>query len=173
MAEPFLSEIRMFGFGWPPRGWATCDGQLLPINQNQSLFSLLGTIYGGDGRTTFALPDMRSRSATGMDGAHAQGAKYGVEEVTLTAAQLPSHNHHVNATTADGNTKQFSGSILAGGFDTKTQGASDMYTTPQALQPLASQSVSAAGGNLSHTNLQPSLVVNFCIATMGVFPSRN
>ncbi|MEK9711171.1 MAG: hypothetical protein VW258_01255 [Thalassolituus sp.] len=108
-----------------------------------------------------------------MDGSQAQGARYGAETVTLTNAELPAHSHRVNATTANGNTKAFTGGILAGGFDTRTQAASDMYTTPQALQPLASQSVSSAGGNLPHNNLQPSLAVNFCIATTGVFPSRN
>lgn len=171
MAEPFLSEIRMFGFGWPPRGWAECDGQILPINQNQSLYSLLGTTYGGDGRTSFALPDLRSRTPVGMDASLHQGQREGVENVTLTDANIPVHRHAVNATTEAGTTKSFDGNILASAVDSGSP--TDYYAEPQNLVSFASQSVSYIGGSMSHSNEQPSLVVNFCIAMQGLFPSRN
>ena len=171
MAEPFLSEIRMFGFGWPPRGWAECDGQILPINQNQSLYSLLGTTYGGDGRTSFALPDLRSRTPVGMDASLRQGQGEGVETVTLTDANMPAHRHPLNATTEAGTTKSFDGNILASAVDSGSP--TDYYAEPQNLVSFASQSVSYIGGSMSHGNEQPSLVVNFCIAMQGLFPSRN
>ena len=171
MAEPFLSEIRMFGFGWPPRGWAECDGQILPINQNQSLYSLLGTTYGGDGRTSFALPDLRSRTPVGMDASLRQGQGEGGETVTLTGANMPAHRHPLNATTEGGTTKSFDGNILASAVDGGSP--TDYYAEPQNLVSFASQSVSYIGGSMSHNNEQPSLVVNFCIAMQGLFPSRN
>lgn len=173
MSEPFLSEIRMFGFGWPPRGWAQCDGQILPINQNQSLYSLLGTTYGGDGRTSFALPDMRSRTPAGDDAELGLGVKVGVDQVILTEAEMPAHNHVVNATTANGSTKQFSGSVLAAGYDKPKTLASNMYSPATSLVALAPSSVSTAGSGMAHENNQPSIAVNFCIALQGLFPSRN
>ena len=173
MAEPFLSEIRMFGFGWPPRGWAQCDGQILPINQNQSLYSLLGTTYGGDGRTTFALPDMRSRTPAGDDAQLPQGAKPGVEHVTLTAAEMPAHSHTVKATTSNATTKQFTGSMLATAVDKTQNTPTNMYAPAASLVALAPASVSTAGAGMSHDNNQPSITVNFCIALQGLFPSRN
>ena len=173
MAEPFLSEIRMFGFGWPPRGWAQCDGQILPINQNQSLYSLLGTTYGGDGRTSFALPDMRSRTPAGDDAQLPQGAKPGVEHVTLTAAEMPPHSHTVKATTADGTTKNFGGGVLATAFDKKSSTQTNMYAPATSLVALAPASVSTAGAGMAHDNNQPSIAVNFCIALQGLFPSRS
>ncbi|MFP6846144.1 MAG: tail fiber protein [Thalassolituus sp.] len=173
MAEPFLSEIRMFGFGWAPRGWAQCDGQILPINQNQSLYSLLGTTYGGDGRTSFALPDMRSRTPAGDDEQLLQGAKQGIEYVTLTAAEMPAHSHALKATTVNATTKQFTGSMLATAVDKTNSELTNMYVAPSSLVALSPRSVSTAGGGMSHDNNQPSITVNFCIALQGLFPSRN
>ena len=173
MAEPFLSEIRMFGFGWPPRGWAECDGQILSINQNQSLYSLLGTAYGGDGRTSFALPNMRSRTPIGEFSNLDFGKHGGTEYVTLTSAQMPTHTHTVNATTTPGDQRTFEGNVLAAGVDATTNAPINIYTAPTSLVPLASRSLSSAGGSQAHNNCQPLLVVNFCIALQGVFPSRN
>ena len=173
MAEPFLSEIRMFGFGWAPRGWAQCDGQILPINQNQSLYSLLGTTYGGDGRTSFALPDMRSRTPAGDDEQLLQGAKQGIEYVTLTAAEMPAHSHAVKATTANATTKQFTGSMLATAVDKTQNVPTNMYVAPSSLVALAPASVSTAGSGMAHDNNQPSIAVNLCIALQGLFPSRS
>lgn len=172
MAEPFLSEIRMFGFGWPPRGWANCDGQLLPISQNQSLYSLLGTAFGGDGRTSFSLPDMRGRVPV-----HSQtvGEKGGLESVTLTSDEMAEHNHVMNATTSNGNIKDFAGNVMASGFDTREskQLPINMYGPATNLVSLNAASVSENGADLAHDNVQPSSVVNFCISLNGVFPSRN
>ena len=176
MAEPFLSEMRMFGFGWAPRGWATCDGQILPINQNQSLFSLLGTTFGGDGKTSFGLPDMRSRVPVhGMGGGIQMGAKGGVENVTLTEGQMAAHSHAMKATTSNGNVKDFAGNIAAAGFDSRVskQQPVNMYGPATNLISLNAESVTLNGSGLSHENMQPSTVVNFCIALSGLFPSRN
>jgi len=174
MAEPFLSEMRMFGFGWAPRGWATCDGQILPINQNQSLFSLLGTTFGGDGRTSFALPDMRSRVPVHGHGNHF-GAQGGVESVSLTPGEMAAHTHAMNATTSNGNSKDFAGNIAAAGFDSRTgkEQPVNMYGPATNLISLNAESVTLNGSGLSHENMQPSTVVNFCIALSGLFPSRN
>ncbi len=173
-----MSEIRMFSYNWAPKGWALCDGQLLTINDNQALYALLGTNYGGDGRTNFALPDMRGRtpvnamnSQTGIN----MGARAGLEGVTLTAAEMPEHTHQVNANTADGNTTAFAGSTFAGGADIRA-GKTDplnIYTTPSSLTPINPASVAETGNGQPHYNMQPSLVVSFCIAITGQFPSRN
>lgn len=177
MAEPFISELRMFGFGWAPRGWAHCDGQLLPINQNQTLYSLLGTTFGGDGRTTFALPDMRGRAPVHGSGSGSVkvGDFGGVENVTLTEAQMAGHTHNMNATTSNGNDKTFTGNIMAAGFDTRAakQQPVNMYGPATNLVSLNAASVIANGSGLSHDNMQPSMVVNFCIALTGAFPSRS
>lgn len=174
MAEPFLSEMRMFGFGWPPRGWAACNGQIIPINQNQSLYSLLGTSYGGDGRTTFALPDMRGRVPV-HEHISSSATRAGVESVTLTLEQLPAHNHTMRATTSNGNVKTFAGNIAASGFDDRAnkQLPVNMYGPATSLVNLNPESVTLNGSGLSHSNMQPSTVVNFCIALSGLFPSRN
>ncbi len=178
MAEPFISEIRMWGFSWPPRGWQECNGQIMQINQNQALFSLIGTAFGGDGRTTFGLPDMRGRAPIHFDNQQTHmGETEGVEYVTLNVGQLPSHNHALKGTTADANVNDFSSRILAAGFQNvgrpAKQGPKNMYAPPKNLVPFNSQSVTSSGGNQAHYNMQPSLVVNFCIAVTGVFPSRN
>ena len=172
MSEPFLSEIQMFGFGFAPRGWATCDGQLLPISQNQALFSILGTIYGGDGRTTFALPELRGRvpihkgTGTGLS-TRTLGSKGGQENHMLTPAEMPSHTHtlmgsHTNATDND----------AAGNLPAISE--PDVYAPSGAASGMNSSAIaSASGGGQSHTNMQPFLAVFFCIALQGVFPSRN
>lgn len=172
MADPFISEIRMFGFGWAPRGWANCDGQILPISQNQSLYALLGSSFGGDGRTTFGLPDMRGRVPVFDSNIGAQG---GVESVPLSTEQMAGHTHTMNATTSNGDTKSFAGNIAAAGFDNRQskQQPVNMYGPAMNLVSLNPESVTLNGSGLSHDNMQPSTVVNFCISLLGTFPSRN
>ncbi len=167
MAEPFLAEIRLVGFNFAPRGWAFCDGQILPINQNQSLYSLLGTTYGGDGRTSFALPDLRGRTPIHKSDGHALGQKSGAETVTLTAAEIAAHSHAVKAVSVDGNNNNPIGGLLAD--------EADVWRNPSAgsMTALRSGTVTNAGGGQAHNNMQPYLAVNFCIALRGLFPSRN
>lgn len=166
MSEPFLAEVRMVGFNFAPRGWAFCDGQILPINQNQSLYSLLGTTYGGDGRTTFALPDLRGRTPIHVDGAHREGQKSGEETHTLSANEMPQHTHLVQATNNPATSDDPSGKVLATAA-TDTYGA---FTSPVNA---GTGSIANAGGGQAHENMQPYLAVNFCIALQGLFPSRN
>jgi microcystin-dependent protein len=171
MSEPFLAEIRIFGFNFPPRGWALCDGQILPINQNQSLFSLLGTTYGGDGRTTFALPDLRGRVPTHISDGHALGQKAGAEAPALTVAEMPSHAHGLNGTGATATTTDASGALLAraaGGRRALTP-----YDEAVNLTPLAASAIANAGNGQGHNNMQPYTVLSFAIAIQGLFPSRN
>lgn len=172
MAEPYLGEIRIFPWDWPPKGWAPCDGRLLAIQTNQALFSLLGVQYGGNGTTTFALPDLRGRVAMHVASGLPQGAVGGLETVALTVNNLPQHSHPVMASTGNGDTPQFSNSCMAKaavGGD-----ASSFYGPSSAgLQPLALGSVNSAGGNQAHENCQPSLVLAPCIALIGIYPSRN
>ena len=173
MAEPFLGDIALFGFNFPPRGWAQCDGQILPINQNQSLYSLLGTTYGGDGRTTFALPDLRGRTpmhfGTGAGlTSRSQGQKFGSETTTLTEAQIPSHSHTALASTATADAAAPLGKLpapVAPGFN--------VYGDANNLVAGKAGQVISNGGAVPHNNMQPSLTVNFCIALSGLFPSRN
>jgi len=165
MSEPFLAEIRMVGFNFAPRGWGFCDGQLLPINQNQSLYSLLGTTYGGDGRTSFALPDMRGRTSIHKNSGHNLGQKSGENTHTLSATEMAQHSHNEIATTVAANLSTPGGNYLA-----KT--TSNIYGT-STNQVQNSGALNLAGGGLSHENMQPYLAVNFCIALKGLFPSRN
>ena len=172
MSEPFLGEIRMFGFNFAPRSWAFCDGQLVAISQNEALFSLLGTIYGGDGRTTFGLPEMRSRIPVhaGQGSGLTQrrlGSKSGQESVTLVASQVPQHNHTVQASLSVADTPDSSGKVLA---DTAPR---EFYASPENLGPLHSGTIGNSGGGQAHNNVQPYLAINFCIALAGVFPSRS
>lgn len=171
MSEPFVGEIRMFAGNFAPRGWAFCDGQLLAVSQNDALFSLLGTIYGGDGRTTFGLPDVRGRvpihagSGPGLS-PRRLGAKGGAEKVTLTVNQLPSHGHTMRAVTGFADRSSPQGAVLAASATT------DIYNTEGVDSNLNSAAVSSVGGSRSHTNLQPFLCINFIIALFGIYPSR-
>ncbi len=167
MSEPFLAEVRMVGFNFAPRGWAFCDGQILPINQNQSLYSLLGTVYGGDGRTSFALPDLRSRTPIHKSSSHALGQKTGAETVTLTAAEIAAHTHTVKALAGAPTQPVPNGGYLAD--------ITDGYAAPAASSATALRSgtVTNAGGGQPHNNMQPYTTLSFCIALRGLFPSRN
>ena len=165
MAEPFLSEIRIMSFVFAPKGWALCNGQLLPINQNQALFSLLGTTYGGDGRVNFALPDLRGRTPIHAGGGHTLGERGGEQAHTLSIAELPAHTHTLQASSLAGNTPIPSNSVLAS--------ANNLYAAPVALTSLSSASVANVGGSQAHLNMQPFLTLSFCIALQGIFPSPN
>lgn len=166
--EPFLGEIRAFSFGIIPKGWAGCNGQLLSVSQNSALFSLLGTQYGGDGRSTFGLPDLRGRVGINAGPQNIQGESAGVETVTLLSSNLPAHTHFANATTVEANA--FSG--RSGVFAASKDPTFPLYGSPTALVPIAPQTVGASGENLPHDNMQPYLVLNYCIALQGIYPSR-
>jgi microcystin-dependent protein len=172
MSEPFVGEIRMFAGNFAPRGWAFCDGQLLAVSQNDALFSLLGTIYGGDGRTTFGLPDCRGRVP--IHAGHGPGlserrlgARGGAEKVTLTTNQLPSHGHPLHGSTANGLQADPGGNVLAG------SAVLEPYEEETPTAPMASAAITSVGGSRSHTNLQPFLCINFIIALFGIYPSRH
>ncbi len=172
MSEPFVGEVRMFAGNFAPRGWAFCDGQLLAVSQNDALFSLLGTIYGGDGRTTFGLPDLRGRipihAGTGPGlSPRRLGAKGGAENVTLTVNQMPSHGHPMQAVNGAANSQQpgDKGPASALGVDAWAE-------EPDPVN-FSSQSITNVGGSRSHTNLMPFLCVNFIIALFGIYPSRH
>jgi len=176
MSEPFLAEVRIFGFNFAPRSWAQCDGQILPINQNQSLYSLLGTTYGGDGRTTFGLPELRGRtpihvgtSGTAGSTNHALGQKSGVEDVTLAEPQIPSHKHKVQGTVTEANQSQPEGRMFA---QSTVTGIANWSSAPGSGNT-QSGFIQNTGGTQQHNNMQPYLAVNFCIALQGLFPSRN
>jgi microcystin-dependent protein len=166
MAEPFLSEIRIMSFVFAPKGWALCNGQLLPINQNQALFSLLGTTFGGDGRVNFALPDLRGRTPLHVGSGHTLGERGGEQAHTLSIAEIPTHVHVLNATTATGNTPLPTNNILA-------DSPSQLYSNPANLLALNAGSVTNTGGSQAHLNMQPFLTLSFCIALQGIFPSPN
>ena len=170
MSEPFLAEIRIVGFNFAPRGWAFCDGQILPINQNQSLYSLLGTTYGGDGRTSFALPELRGRTPihVGQDSGsdYRQGQKGGVETQPVSLNEMPAHSHTVAASNNDAVGDMATNNILA------RPGANE-YAAFNSAKNMGAQTISTAGTGQAHNNMQPWLAVNFCIALQGLFPSRN
>jgi len=165
MAEPFLSEIRIFSFNYPPKGWAFCNGQLLPINQNQALFALLGTTYGGNGQTNFALPNLRGRVPIHEGSGHTLGEAAGSTAVTISQQTMPQHLHFLQATNNNGNSFDPTSNVLGG--------ANNLYATPASLTTMAPASVSSVGGSQPHTNMMPYLVLNFCIALQGIFPSQN
>lgn len=166
MAEPFLSEIRVFSFVFPPKGWALCNGQLLPINQNQALFSLLGTTFGGDGRVNFALPDLQGRVPIHVGSGHTLGERGGEQAHTLSISELPSHQHAINATTSQATTGvPGSGVLLA------TSSGSFAYGPPQNLVAMDPSSLANVGGSQAHLNMQPFLTLSMCIALQGIFPS--
>ena len=167
MAEPFLSEIRMMSFVFPPKGWALCNGQLLPINQNQALFSLLGTTFGGNGQTTFALPDLRGRTPIHVGSGHTLGERGGEQAHTLSVNEIPTHYHDLNASATTGNAPvPFgpSGNVLA---DTPNL----IYGPAANLVAANAESVTNVGGSQAHLNMQPFLALSFCIALQGIFPS--
>lgn len=165
MAEPFLGELRMASFGFAPKGWALCDGQLLPINQNQGLFSLFGTTYGGDGRVNFGLPDLRGRVPLHVGGVHALGERSGAQGHTLSVAELPQHVHTLNATSdaADSPVPSTGAQLASVG--------EKLYTSATDLVALKADSISTIGGSQAHLNMQPFLVLNFIVALQGIFPS--
>ena len=168
MAEPFLSEIRIMSFNFPPKGWAFCNGQLLPINQNQALFSLLGTNYGGDGRVNFALPDLRGRTPIHVGSGHTLAERGGEQAHTLSIAEIPTHPHVLNGTSAAG-----SGTVPGGNLLAVTPATDPLYSGPTNLTAMGPASIANTGGSQAHLNMQPFLVLSFCIALQGIFPSPN
>lgn len=166
MAEPFLSEIKIMSFNFPPKGWAFCNGQVLPINQNQALFSLLGTTYGGDGKITFGLPDLRGKVPIHFGGSFALGEKGGEQVHTLTQSEMPQHIHFANASSLDTGGNDNPGNRFLGG-------ASSLYHTPTSPTTMSPGTITNAGGSQPHLNMQPYLVLSFCIALQGIFPSPN
>jgi microcystin-dependent protein len=179
MSDPFLSELRLFSFNFPPKGWAFCNGQTLPINQNQALFALLGTTYGGNGQTTFALPNLQGRVPIHSGSASLLGQSAGTASETLSQAQMPAHNHTLQVRNAApgvvGGNQGAATKYLAQGLAIIGSGnqAVQIYGTAGPNQALDPSSVSATGGSQAHTNMQPFLTLNYCIALIGIFPSRN
>lgn len=165
MSEPFLSEIKIVSFNFAPKGWALCNGQFLPINQNQALFALLGTTYGGNGQTTFALPNLRGQVPIHMGDGHTLGEAAGTPSVTVNIQQLPQHLHFEMAQPLAGNSLPAVGNLFSQ--------ASNVYRTPDNLISINSASVSPVGGSQPHNNMMPYLVLNFIIALQGIFPSQN
>ena len=178
MASPFVAEIRMFGFNFAPTGWAQCNGQLMPINQNQALFSLLGTMYGGDGKSTFGLPDLEGSApihfgqGPGLSD-RVEGETAGEPFVTLIQSELPSHGHQLGAGTATGTSANPAGNVWAAGRVGRQ--AVNLYAPASGVNPptMSPFALAIDGGSLPHNNMPPFLVVNFCIALQGVFPPRS
>jgi microcystin-dependent protein len=164
MAEPFLSEIRMMSFVFAPRGWALCNGQLLPINQNQGLFSLLGTTFGGDGRVNFALPNLQGSTPIHVGSGHTLGERGGEPAHTLSISEIPTHTHVAQASSTAGNVPVTPNNILA-------TSPSNIYSPPTSLVALNASSMTNTGGSQAHLNMQPFLTINFSIALQGIFPS--
>jgi len=166
MSDPFLSEIRIMSFSFAPKGWALCNGQLLPINQNQALFSLLGTTFGGDGRVNFSLPNLQGKVPIHTGAGHTLGETAGEAAHTLSVAEMPQHTHRAAASTsASGGSATPNGNFLGGGNNT--------YHAPASLTPLIASTLANAGGSQAHPNMQPFLALNFSIALQGIFPSPN
>jgi len=171
--DPFVAEIRIFGFNFAPKGWAFCDGQLLPLSQNTALFSLLGTTYGGDGKSTFALPDMQGNApmhpgqGPGLS-LHDLGETGGSQTVTLLESEIPAHSHGVMA--APGLATGDTNVVLGNAFAKSGQG--NAYVAPANLVLLSASTITPAGASLPHNNMMPYLTLNFCIALQGVFPQR-
>jgi microcystin-dependent protein len=165
MAEPFLAEIRLMSFGFAPKGWALANGQLLPINQNQALFSLLGTTFGGDGRVNFALPNLQGRAPIHVGSGFTLGAQGGEQGHTLSVSELPTHTHVANASNTNGTAIIPSGNLLGGS-------SNQLYIAPDGnLTALNAGTLPNVGGSQAHLNMQPFLTLSFCIALQGIFPS--
>src|SRR5262249_26927550 len=164
MSEPFLSEIKIMSFGFPPKGWALCDGQLLPINQNQALFSLLGTTYGGDGRVNFGLPNLQGRTPMHMGDGHTLGERGGEQAHTLSISEIPTHTHVANASTSSTNLVQVPANNLLAG--------AQIWGGAASLTSLLPSTLGTVGGSQAHLNMQPYLTLSFCIALQGIFPSQ-
>lgn len=173
MGTPFLAEMRIMSFNFAPKGWAMCNGQLLPINQNQALFSLLGTTFGGNGQTTFGLPDFRGRVPIHSGPENTLGTKAGQESHTLTASEMPAHNHIANASTVAGNSAFIAVTFPSASQNIPAAVGGGIYAPPSNLTTLHPSSISNFGGSQPHENRQPFLVLNFCIALSGTFPSQN
>lgn len=180
MSEPFLSEIKVVSFNFPPKGWAMCNGQFLPINQNQGLFSLLGTTYGGNGQTTFALPNLRGRVPIHVGAGHTLGEAAGATAVTLNQQQLPTHTHQLMGQTEivapTGISQDPTGRVLAGAqaaLQGGGQTAVSNYGQPGSPVAMNAQALANTGGSQPHNNMMPYLVLNFIIALQGIFPSQN
>lgn len=173
MADQYVAEIRIFPFNFAPKGWAWCDGQLLPISQNTALFSLLGTTYGGDGRVTFALPDLQGRApmhprqGPGLS-LHDLGETGGSETVSLLESEIPLHNHDFTASQADGVSREPAGQLLAAG-----SGGVVAYAPRGAMTQLSPTALAPTGGDQPHNNMQPYLTFYYCIALQGIFPPRS
>jgi microcystin-dependent protein len=165
VAEPFLSEIRLMSFNFAPKGWAMCNGQLLPINQNQPLFALLGTTFGGDGRVNFALPDQRGKTPIHVGSGHTLGETGGSQAVTLNIQQIPQHLHFAQVATVNSDVNVPSGNNLAS--------VANLYSQPTDIHPLVPSTIGGTGGSQPHNNMQPFLTLTFCIALQGIFPSPN
>jgi len=166
MAEPFLAEIRIMSFNFAPQGWAMCNGQLLPINQNQALFSLLGTTFGGNGQTNFALPNLQGNTPIHVGQGHTLGERGGEQAHTLSISEIPTHVHIAQASKNNGNTQDATNNVPGGV-------AGRFYTDPAALTTLSPSTITSVGGSQAHLNMQPFLVLNFSIALQGIFPSPN
>jgi len=165
VAEPFLSEIRIMSFTFAPKGWAMCNGQLLPINQNQALFALLGTTYGGNGQTNFALPDLRGRVPIHVGASHTLGESGGEQAHTVSTAELPQHTHVMNGSSTNADVVSPTDNVVAQ--------SSQLYGPAAQLTPLDPSSNGSTGGSQAHQNMQPYETLTFCIALQGIFPSQN
>ena len=165
MSEPFLSEIKMMSFNFPPKGWALCNGQTLAINQNQALFSLIGTTYGGNGQTTFALPNLQGKVPMHMGSGHTLGETAGEQSHTLTIPEMAAHPHTFQGTTNNADAPVVTGNLMAT--------SANLYTTAANLTSLVPSTIANVGGSQPHENMQPYLTINFCIALQGIFPSQN
>jgi len=166
MGSPFLSEIKIMSFGFAPKGWAQCNGQLLPINQNQALFSLLGTTFGGNGRINFGLPNLQGRAPVSMGSGFTLGQLGGEAMHTLITSELPSHSHAANASSATANGSLNPANNYLGGF-------SNFYNSGGSLTAMVPTTIGNNGGSQPHQNMQPYLTLNFCIALQGIFPSQS
>jgi len=179
MSSPFVAEITMFAFNFAPKGWALCAGQLLPISQNTALFSLLGTMYGGDGKSTFGLPNLQGQTAVAFGQSttgtiYDEGEQVGVQYVTLLTSEMAAHNHFWNATIDRGTTNAATGNVLGTGAagPPNQQISGFMYSTAAPNNQMSPLELSITGGSQPHNNMQPYLTLNFCIALQGVFPAR-